>query len=343
MNVNALVKPKRDFQLMNPMESNASLATAAAQDGGQGHEVPAALLQLFTELIDGLYFDMLVELDSGAVPLSRKVDVVEQVYRRGQLFSGAQARTLTARVQLRLAHADYSQGGVSSVAGVRLALMLRQEAARGRHTYEPNPLMQEGCPVHYASCFGTLYGTATKRCRFILVLLEAVIGCEAVVLQALGNGLLPSLQEVLELERPVEHADATATLRGALSLLEGLCKNRHGVDAVAEAHGLLDYLIAVIPHANQVGSHDYIARCGAVLRCVLRQEQAYVAVAARHAHMGDVLGTRLARAGTAPEAVAECAAAFRNFVRKPEFAAKVDIVTVDYVVQAMRNSMAGNA
>ena len=64
INVNSLVKPKRDFHLINPLESNASLATAAGQDNNQGLEVSAALLKLFTELIDGLYFDMLVALDS---------------------------------------------------------------------------------------------------------------------------------------------------------------------------------------------------------------------------------------------------------------------------------------
>ena len=58
--------------------------------------------------------------------------------------------------------------------------------------------------------------------------------------------------------------------------------------------------------------------------------------------MGDILGVRIARKGTTPEVLVEGASAFRNFCRKPEFAAKIDIITVDYVVQAMRNSLASN-
>ena len=62
--------------------------------------------------------------------------MVEQVYRRGQLFSLTQAETLVARVQLRLGKADFSRGEVHSVAGVRLSLMLSQETARGiSHCY----------------------------------------------------------------------------------------------------------------------------------------------------------------------------------------------------------------
>ena len=55
--------------------------------------------------------------------------------------------------------------------------------------------------------------------------------------------------------------------------------------------------------------------------------------------MGDILGVRLARKGNSLDLLIECASAFRNFCRKPEFAAKIDIITVDYVVQAMRNSL----
>ena len=58
--------------------------------------------------------------------------------------------------------------------------------------------------------------------------------------------------------------------------------------------------------------------------------------------MGDILGIRLARSGNSLDVLVEGSSAFRNFCRKPEFAAKIDIITVDYVVQAMRNSMASN-
>ena len=88
-------------------------------------EISGALLRLFTELIDGLYFDMLVELDNQEVSISRKVDIVEQVYRRGQLFSLTQMETLKNRIKMRMSQIDLDQREVNSVAGVRLSLMLK--------------------------------------------------------------------------------------------------------------------------------------------------------------------------------------------------------------------------
>lgn len=118
--------------------------------------------------------------------------MVEQVYRRGQLFSLTQAETLVARVQLRLGKADFSRGEVHSVAGVRLSLMLSQETTKGKFNYEPNPLLREGFPVQYTSCFKNLYSTSIKRCKFIIALLEPLMNSEAVCLQALGNSLASS-------------------------------------------------------------------------------------------------------------------------------------------------------
>ena len=88
-------------------------------------EISGALLSLFTELIDGLYFDMLVELDNQEVSISKKVDIVEQVYRRGQLFSLTQMETLKNRIKMRMSQIDLDQREVNSVAGVRLSLMLK--------------------------------------------------------------------------------------------------------------------------------------------------------------------------------------------------------------------------
>ena len=51
------------------------------------------------------------------------------------------------------------------------------------------------------------------------------------------------------------------------------------------------------------------------------------------------MGTRLARPSNAIDVLIEGSSAFRNFCRKPEFAAKIDVITVDYVVQTIKNSL----
>lgn len=147
---------------------------------------------------------------------------------------------------------------------------------------------------------------------------------------------------MLKLDNPIEHTDVSGAFRSTVGLLATLCKHQQALELVSNENELLDSVIEVIPHNNQDGPDDYIVSCCLILRYILRLEQTYVKVASRHPHMGDILGTRLARKGNSPEVMTECASAFRNFVRKPEFASKIDTVTVDYVVQAMRNSMPSN-
>ena len=154
-------------------QSNASLATSVKshppqyqqQDNSQVVELVGGILKLFTDLIDGLYFDMLVELDSPEVSLSRKVDIVEMVYRRGQLFSTTQQETLISRIKMRMSKVDFVQNQVNSVAGVRMSLMFKQEAQRGAFKYDTNPLLNKNSPIQYASCFNKWYRTSIKRCK----------------------------------------------------------------------------------------------------------------------------------------------------------------------------------
>lgn len=114
---------------INPLEShNSMLLSVPSRPGESLLPTVKGIVLLMTDLIDGLYFDILVELDGQDSSVSRKLDLVEQIYRKGNLFSVTQCETLISRVKQRMSKIDFSAVEVTSVAGIRLSMMLKQEA-----------------------------------------------------------------------------------------------------------------------------------------------------------------------------------------------------------------------
>ena len=63
---------------------------------------------------------------------------------------------------------DFSNVEVASVAGIRMSMMLKQEAQKGKHRYDENHLLLESSPIKYSSSFKKWYSTATRRCKLLV-------------------------------------------------------------------------------------------------------------------------------------------------------------------------------
>lgn len=164
---------------INPLEShNSMLLSVPSRPGESLLPTVKGIVLLMTDLIDGLYFDILVELDGQDSSVSRKLDLVEQIYRKGNLFSVTQCETLISRVKQRMSKIDFSAVEVTSVAGIRLSMMLKQEAQKGKHRYDENNLLAEHSPVKYSSSFKRWFSTSTKRCKLIVQLMEQCMNSE---------------------------------------------------------------------------------------------------------------------------------------------------------------------
>ena len=142
------------------------------------------------------------------------------------------------------------------------------------------------------------------------------------------------------MDRPIQGNDVTASFRATLRLVALVCKHQQAIEILAGYTPFINYIAEVIPHENADGSQDYISCCCVILRYLTRNESTYIKVCQRHPHIGDVLGTRLARPSNSLDVLIEGSSAFRNFCRKPEFAGKLDVIVVDYVVQAVKNTRA---
>ena len=127
--------------------------------------VVLGVTKLVTDLVDSLYFDLLVELDGQESTNSRKLDLVEQIFRKGHLFSNTQIDTLIKRVSAKMGSIDYSGSEIYSVAGIRMSMMFKQEVEKGQHRYDENNLLKETSPVKYSSSFKKWFSTSVKRCK----------------------------------------------------------------------------------------------------------------------------------------------------------------------------------
>ena len=121
---------------------------------------------------------------------------------------------------------DFSGVEVTSVAGIRMSLMLKQEAQKGKHRYDENHLLMENSPVKYSSSFKKWFSTATRRCKLLVQLMEQCMNSDTMAIQALSNDLIPSCQYLLEMDKPIEGNDVTDSFRTTLRMVATVCKHQ---------------------------------------------------------------------------------------------------------------------